>query len=330
MLSKRYRVFLNRVGLVAGIFCCLSILCPAKAAYPERPIKLVVPYTAGGPADSLARYIASQMTQQLGQSVVVENKPGAGLVIGAEYVAKASPDGYTLLVAASSMFIATEGLSRTPIDNLNDFAPITLIGSLPLLLVTSPSFEAQNVQSLLTYLRAHPSEVNYASSGTGSLLHLAGELLLHTAKLQAIHIPYKGVNLAMTDLAAGRVQFSFAGAPVALPLVEAGRLKAIGVSGSQRLSTQPNIPTIAEQGLPGFEVISWYGIVTPKGTPETIVQLLYRTITDIMKTPELKEKWFQWGTEANFSNSPADLEQLMRRDMKKWSDLAQAKSFKLN
>ena len=301
----------------------------AQATYPDHPVRIVVPYTAGGPADLLARYIAGRLTQSTGQSFVVENKPGAGLVIGADAVAKADADGYTLLVNASSMLIPGQGTSRSPEDNLRDFAPVTLIGTLPMVLLVSPDLHIDNLAQLGAYASQRPGQVNYGSSGSGSLTHLSGALLASMMGLDLVHVPYRGISPALTDLAAGRVQLVFAGAPIAVPFVRDGRFVALGLTGTRPLPTLPGVPPLADLGLAGYDVPSWYGIVAPAGTPADILGYLHREIVAVLDTEKARRQWTQWGAEPTASESPAGFSDLMRGDARKWADLVGTGKLKL-
>ena len=301
----------------------------AQATYPDHPVRIVVPYTAGGPADLLARYIAGRLTQSTGQSFVVENKPGAGLVIGADAVAKADADGYTLLVNASSMLIPGQGTSRSPEDNLRDFAPVTLIGTLPMVLLVSPDLHIDNLAQLGAYASQRPGQVNYGSSGSGSLTHLSGALLASMMGLDLVHVPYRGISPALTDLAAGRVQLVFAGAPIAVPFVRDGRFVALGLTGTRPLPTLPGVQPLADLGLAGYDVPSWYGIVAPAGTPADILGYLHREIVAVLDTEKARRQWTQWGAEPTASESPAGFSDLMRGDARKWADLVGTGKLKL-
>ena len=301
----------------------------AFAAYPDRPVRIVVPYTAGGPADLLARYIAGRLTQSTGQSFVVENRPGAGLVIGADAVAKADADGYTLLVNASSMLIPGQGTSRSPEDNLRDFAPVTLIGTLPMVLLVSPDLHIHSLAQLGAYASQRPGQVNYGSSGSGSLTHLSGALLASMMGLDLVHVPYKGISPALTDLAAGRVQLVFAGAPIAVPFVRDRRFVALGLTGTRPLPTLPGVQPLADLGLAGYDVPSWYGIVAPVGTPADIQGYLHQAIVAVLGTEKARRQWTQWGAEPTVSESPADFADLMRGDVRKWADLVGTGKLKL-
>ena len=260
---------------------------------------------------------------------MVENKPGAGLVIGADAVAKADADGYTLLVNASSMLIPGQGTSRSPEDNLRDFAPVTLIGTLPMVLLVSPDLHIDNLAQLGAYASQRPGQVNYGSSGSGSLTHLSGALLASMMGLDLVHVPYRGISPALTDLAAGRVQLVFAGAPIAVPFVRDGRFVALGLTGTRPLPTLPGVQPLADLGLAGYDVPSWYGIVAPAGTPADILGYLHREIVAVLDTEKARRQWTQWGAEPTASESPAGFSDLMRGDARKWADLVGTGKLKL-
>jgi tripartite-type tricarboxylate transporter receptor subunit TctC len=294
---------------------------PARAQYPDRAVKLVIPYSPGGPADLIGRFVAAKLATLLGQAVVIDNKPGAGLTIGANIVAKSAPDGYTLLLSASSMLIASGHSSRSVDDNLNDFSPISLVGGFPLVLVTAPDLPVGNSRELADYIASKPGAVNFGTSGNGSLTHLAAALFNQMAKVDAVHVPYRGINEAINDLSAGRVQFVFAGAPIALPRAASGKVKAIGVTSLKRTTSAPGLPSVAEGGLPGYEVTPWYGFVAPAGTPSPIVERLHRDIIQIMRSDEVRERWKTWGADPTYSDTPAQFSQLMRDEAAKWARL---------
>jgi tripartite-type tricarboxylate transporter receptor subunit TctC len=316
------------IRLVILAVCALAAGA-AHADYPDRPVKIVVPYSPGGPADLLGRYVAQKLSASLGQPFVVENKAGAGLVIGAEYVAKSAPDGYTLFVAASSMLIDSGSRQRTPADNLKDFAPISLVGSFPLVLVANPSLPVHNVRETIDYVKKRPGDVYYGSSGNGSLTHLAGELFGEMTGLKMVHVPYRGINEALTDILANRVQFAFAGAPIALPQAKAGKVRALAVTSSTRTASAPELPTIAEDGLPGYDVTPWYGIVAPAATPAPVIDKLHREIAKIMQDADVKERWTAWGADPTYSKSPQDFSALMRAEAAKWTKLVGEGKIKL-
>jgi tripartite-type tricarboxylate transporter receptor subunit TctC len=319
----------RRISVLVCVAAILGFAALARAEYPDHPVKVVVPYSAGGPADLLGRYVAAKLSASLGQTFVVENKPGAGLVIGADYVAKSAPDGYTLLVAASSMLINSGSRGRTPADNLKDFSCISLVGSFPLVLIANPALPAQNVRELIEYVRKRPGEVNFGSSGNGSLTHLAGELFDHMAEVRMVHVPYRGINEAMTDLMANRVQLSFAGAPIALPHAKTGKVRPLAVTSLVRTSSAAELPTVAEDGLPGYEVTPWYGFVAPAGTPTPIVRKLHQEIARIMQGADVKERWMLWGADSTYSKTPEEFSALMRSETAKWAKLIKEGGIKL-
>lgn len=313
--------FLRSFCAALALTAWLAAPLAARAEYPDHTVKIIVPYSPGGPADLLTRYVAARLATETKQSFIIENKPGAGLVIGAEAAAKSPADGYTLFLAASSMLMDSGPRGRKPEDNLRDFAPISLIGSLPLVLVTNPAFPVQNVGQLVDYARKHPGEVNYGSSGNGSLTQLAGELFNGMAGVKLVHVPYRGINEAIADLIAGRVQVSFAGAPIALPHAKSGKVRAIAVTSIKRSSSAPELPTISEAGLAGYDVTPWYGLVAPVGTPASIIRKLHAEVEKILQEPDVKERWLKWGAEPSYSGSPEEFETLMRSETAKWARL---------
>ncbi len=301
----------------------------AHAEYPERPVKIIVPYSAGGPADLLARHVAQKLSLSLKQPFVIENKPGAALVVGATAAAESAADGYTLFVAASSMLLDSGPRGRTPEDNIKDFAPISLIGSIPLVVLTTASLPVQNVHDLIEYARKRPGELNYGSSGNGSLTHLAGELFNSAGGVRIVHVPYRGINEAIADLIAGRVQVSFAGSPIALPQAKTGKVRAIAVTTLVRASSAPDLPTIAEAAIAGYEVNPWYGFVAPAGTPAAIVNKLHAEVARILQTDDVKQRWLGWGAEPTYSKSPGEFSALMRSETNKWAKLRSEGRIKL-
>ena len=302
----------------------------ARAEYPERQVKVIVPYSPGGPADLLARHVAQKLSVALKQPFVIENKPGAGLVIGADAAARSAPDGYTLFVAASSMLMDSGARGRKPEDNLKDFAPISLIASVPLVLITNPSLPARNVRDLIDYARSHPGGVNYGSSGSGSLTHLAGELFNASAGVKLMHVPYRGINEAVADLMANRVQVSFAGSPIALPHAKDGKVRPVAVTSITRTASAPDLPTIAEAALPGYDVNPWYGLVAPAATPAPILEKLHAEVLRILQSPEVKERWVAWGADPAYSKTPAEFSSLMRSEAAKWAKLRSEGRVKLD
>lgn len=286
-------------------------------AYPTKPIHLIVPTSAGGGADALARAVGPRLSQALGQPVVIENKAGAAGNIAAEQVAKAPPDGYTLLVGAIAPLAINPTLFKLPYDPMRDFAPITggvVFGNV---LVAHPSVSANNVQELIALAKARPGSLNYGSAGPGTAGHLAGELLADMAHVNLVHIPYKGGGPAMSDLLGGQTQLIFASPPSAIAYIKAGRLKALGVTGAQRIGSLPDVPTIAESALAGYEAINWYCFVAPAKTPKEIVTRLNQELRKALESAEIREILVGQGMEPAPS-TPEELSAFMQSEIVKW------------
>jgi tripartite-type tricarboxylate transporter receptor subunit TctC len=286
----------------------LAALAIAGAAFaqpwPAKPIKIIVPYPPGGTSDILARSVGQKMTEALGQPVVVENKPGATGNIGADFVAKSPPDGYTLMLAdIGSLAIAPSVVTNLPFDPVKDFAPVVMVAYSPHVLAAHPSVPANNVRELVALLKAKPDSLNFAVSGVGGANHLAGIDFAARTGVKWTYIPYKGGSQAITDVMAGHAQVLFNGMLATYPSVKDGKLKAIAISSAKRFSGAPDIPTVAESGVPGFETGSWQGIVAPAGTPPEIVKKLHATVTAILATPEMKEKLVSSGAEVRPESS---------------------------
>ncbi len=314
----------------AFVFALITLSAIVYAGeYPERPVKIVVPYSPGGPADLFARVVANKLTTTFGKNFFLENRPGAGLVIGAQYVANSTPDGYTLLLAASSMLVPTAARGRTPNDNLTDFFCVSLIGNLPMVLIVNVSIPVRNVKELIDYTKKRPNEINYASSGNGSLTHIAGALFDFHAGLKMVHVPYRGINEALTDLIANQIQLSFAGAPIALPNAKSGKVRALAVTSANRSLSAPELPTIAESGMTGYDVTPWYGIVAPVATPIDIINTLHREIVHSMQGADIKERWTQWSGDPVYSKTPAEFSALMKSETEKWAKLLKQTGLKL-
>ena len=310
----------RRFLLSALAICAAWAAGPAQAQqYPNRPIKLVVPLTAGGPGDVVARVIAQRMSEALGQPVVVDNVAGANMNIGADLVAKAAPDGYTMVMSATPMIVNPAMYAKMTYDPVKDFTPISLVASFPLVLVASAGLPFNNVSELIAYARQHPGELNYGSAGNGSTTHLAGVIFGGMSGTKLVHVPYRGINEAMTDVIGGRVQLSFAGAPIALPNAKAGKVKAIASTGARRSSSAPDLVTVAESGLPGFDVTSWYGIEAPRGTPAAIVNRWHAELVKIMKLPQTRERWLTLGADAVYNETPEEFDKMKREESAKWA-----------
>ena len=289
--------------------------------WPKQSIKIVVSFTSGGAPDLLARILAAKWQESLGISVIVDNKPGAGGNIGADYVAKSPPDGYTLFIATVGTQTINPFLYKNlPFDANKDFSSISYLAGTPNLLVVNKNLPVHNVKELITYAKSRPGELSFGSSGSGTSIHLSGELFKTMAGVEMIHIPYKGRAQAIPDLLAGRVNMSFDNMPSVLPLVRAGELRAIAVTSAKRSPSAPDIPTISESGLPGFEATSWFALMGPANIPKPILHKINQETNRIMKLPEVREQLFKIGLETN-PGSPEDLNQLIRKDSKKWSKI---------
>ncbi len=298
-------------------------LAPAWAQldYPTKPIRIVVPFTPGGSPDVLARTLGQKISQAWGVAVVVENIAGAGGTIGADRVAKAVPDGYTLLMGhVGTLAVAPAVYPKLPYDPVASFAPVALVAKVPNVLAVHPALPVGNVFDWVNYLKAHPGQVNYGSGGTGSAAHLATEYFKLATQTLVVHVPYRGTAPAVADAVAGQIQMVFTGAPAIIPMVKAGKLKAIAVSSAQRIASMPDIPTLAEsgvKGLEGFEADQWYGLVAPAGTPVEIVRKLNQAINDSLSAPELVARLKSEGASASPA-SPQVFGQLIQSEIKRW------------
>jgi tripartite-type tricarboxylate transporter receptor subunit TctC len=286
--------------LLARLAAPVLLACTfaANAAYPDRPIHLVVPFGPGGGTDILARVVADHLGRALGASVVVENKPGAGGTIGSDFVAKSKPDGYTLLMGTNATLALAPGLYKNlPYDPAKDFIPVASIASGPSILVVNPSLPVTDLKSFIAYARAHPGELNYGSAGNGSMAHIATSLMDRMANERTVHIPFKGGAAATQELVAGRLQFMIAGPVETVPLVQAGKVRALAVTGSSRFPGFPDLPTLAEAGIPGYEITNWFGVFAPAGTPPEIVNVLAQKIAPMLADPAVKQAFLKQGVE---------------------------------
>ena len=291
----------------------------ATAAYPDRPIRLVVPFAPGGGTDILARLVADRLSRDLGSPVVVENKPGAGGTIGSDFVAKAKPDGYTLLMGTNATLALAPGLyKQLPYDPVKDLTPVAAIASGPSILVVAPSLPAADVKALVAYLKERPGQLNYGSAGNGSMAHIATALMDRTAGTKSVHIPFKGGAAATQELVAGRLQFMIAGPVETVPLIDSGKVRALAVTGSTRFAGLPNLPTIAEAGIPGYEINNWFGIFAPAGTPQDIVDLIAARIAPMLADPAVKEAFLRQGVQPEVM-TPAAYRSFVQRDVEKWT-----------
>jgi tripartite-type tricarboxylate transporter receptor subunit TctC len=315
-------------ALCAGAFA--STTAQAQAAYPNKPVKLVVPYAPGGPNDILARLLAEKLTQANGQTFLVENKPGGGSNIGAEAVAKAAPDGYTLLIAATSHSINMTLFPKESLkyDLLTDFAPVSLLMTGPLVLVTSPKVPAKNLKEFVALAKSKPGKMSYGSSGNGASTHLAGEMLNSTAGIQTVHVPYKGSGPALTDLMGGQIDFMVDTMISSMPFITSKKIQALAVTGKARSPALPDVPTVAEQGYPGFEAVAWIGMLAPAKTPSEIVAKLNADVKKILESPDVKNRLAAQGFTAE-PQKPEAFGAYMRNEVQKWGAIVKSANVKV-
>jgi tripartite-type tricarboxylate transporter receptor subunit TctC len=315
---------------IIAAFCALAMSFAAHAAqpYPVKPIRMLVGFPAGGAVDITARLVGQHLGAALGQQIVIDNRPGAGGTLAATLLLHAEPDGYTLSVGANGeMAISPTLRPHLPYAPLRDFLPISRIGSSELALVVYPGVPAKSVAELIALAKAQPGKINFASSGTGSTAHLAGELFKRMAGIDIVHVPYRGAAPALADLIAGQVQMFITGYSSTVPHLKAGRLRALGVTGAKRLAAAPDLPTIGET-VKGYEVTSWYGVFAPKGTPRAIVDRLHRAIAAVVKEPPVVERLTALGIQAE-GNTPDEFRAQIRDDIEKWAKVIREANVRL-
>lgn len=305
---------------VAPWVCSFSPLF-AQQNYPNKVVRMVVASAPGGGPDIVARIVAAKLSETLGQQVAVDNRVGAGTLIGTEVVARAAPDGYTVLMAGAAIVINPTLFKNPSYDAIKDFAPITQVISLPFILVVHPSLPAKSVQQLVALAKSRPDQLNYASAGVGSSPHMAMELFLSMTQTRMVHVPYKGSGLGVIDLLAGQVSVMMPNILTALPYVKGGKLIALGVTSTRRASSTPEVPAIAEAGVPGYEAVQWYAVMAPAGTPREIVMRLYTDIARIVRMPDVKERLSSDGAEV-VGSSPAQFAAFLKQEVDKWTKVA--------
>lgn len=319
-----------KVWSLVGAALIWSVGASAWAqGYPTRVVRMISPFPAGGVNDTVARIIAGKMSGALGQQVIVENRPGAGGNIGTDFVAKASHDGYTILSGGMGSLVMNPIITKVPYDPVKDFAPVILVAESPNVLCVHPSLPVKSVKDLIALAKAHPGELNYGSGGVGSNPHLSGALFVNMANINIVHVPYRGSILATTDLLAGQVQLAFLPMPVSLAHIQNKRLRAIAVTGKRRSPSLKNVPTVAEEGLTGYEVSPWYGVLAPAGTPQAIVDRLNSEVAKILRTNDVKQKLAGYGAEP-VGGSPEQYAKTLRADIAKWRKVIADAGIKVN
>ena len=313
----------RRQFLPAAVFAVLAafmLTAQGQSSYPARAVRIVVPFAPGGGTDEVARILGARLSDRFGQGFFVDNRPAGSGIIGADIVAKAAPDGYTILFAFSSLSSSAKLMTKLPYDPVADFAPVTLATVSPLVMFIHPSVPARNVQDFIAYAKANPGKLNYGSSGLGSSPHLATELFMSLAGISMTHIPYKGIAPAITAQLANEVQFSLTPIAVGMPHARAGKLVAIAAAGLQRSIAIPEVPTVHESGVPGFEVIGWWGVLAPARTPRAVVNALNREILAVLELADVRKSLLDQGMEPA-GGTPEQFGALIKSDMEKWGDI---------
>ncbi len=313
--------------LLTGFLLITATAMVTAAEYPNRSIRLVVPYPAGGPVDITARTVAPKLSEALGQSIVVDNRGGAGGILGSDIVAKSAADGYTLLLCTTANAINASLVPRLPYDMIKDFAPVTLVAIITSILVVHPSVPANSVRELIALAKARPGQLSYASTGNGTPTHFAAELFKSMTGLDIVHIPYKGAAPAVVDLISGQVHLSFISAPGVVPHVKSGRLRALAVTNTKRSALLPELPTVSESGLTGYESEGWHGLFVPTGTPRPVIDRLYREIANTLRAPEIHSRLVGVGTEP-VGMPPDAFAVKLRDEIAKWGKIVKTAGIK--
>lgn len=306
-----------------------TFIAPAALAqdYPSKPIRMVLPFPPGGVTDLLARALAEKLAPRLGQPVIVDNKPGAGTVLASDFVARAPADGYTLLMAASSLGTAPLIYEKVNYDAIKSFAPVTQVASVVHVVVVNPALPVKSVKELIAYAKANPGKLNYSSTGAGTSTHLEGELLKSMAGVYMVHIPYRGSGPALVDLISGQVSVMIDALGSSGPFIKAGKLRALAVTTVKRSQSIPELPTVAESGVPGYEAMPWLGLVAPAGTPQPVVDRIHREVAKVLEDSELRERFKGWGLDI-IGNTPAEFTSFLRRDVDQWARVIKSANIK--
>jgi tripartite-type tricarboxylate transporter receptor subunit TctC len=315
-------------GAVLALLLASSLTCWSQT-YPARSVRIVVPFAVGGPADIYGRFIGARLSETLGQPFVVENRPGAGAVIGSDAVAKSAPDGYTLLMMSNTHTVNETLIPKKPYELMRDLAPITGVNSSDLLMVIHPSVEAKNLGELLAMAKAYPGRLFYASSGPGTPYHMAGELFKYMAGVDIVHVPHKGSDQARTAVLGAQVHMMFDAITTMAGQARAGKVRALGTSGKARSAITPELPTVAEAGVPGYEATIWLGLMAPAGTPRPVLERLNAEVNKIVSAPEVKEAWGKQGAQP-MGMTIDEFDGFLRADVQKWAKLVKATGMKVN
>jgi len=325
-IEKMQSNFLKRSVLLLGLLAA-SLAGFAQQAYPNRPVKIIVPFAASGPADNYARFMAQRLQEALGQNFVVDNRPGAGSIIGTDAVAKSAPDGYTLLMMSNTQTVNESLIPVRPFNLLKDFVPIAPVNYSDLVLVAHPSVPAQNLPELIKYAKANPGKINYASSGNGTPYHMAGELFKYMAGVNMTHIPYKGSAAARTDVLSGQVDVMFDAVTTMTENIKAGKVRGLATTGRTRSTVAPELPTVNDDGVPKYEALIWLGMMAPSGTPDAIVQRLNTEINKIVNAPDVKATWAKQGAVAMSMTAPV-FAKYVADDVAKWATIVKVSGAK--
>ena len=327
-LTRGIRATSALAAFSLAVFALLAAAPALGQDYPSRPIRMIVPFSAGaGVVDIMARQVGQNLSTAVGQPVLIENRPGAGGVSGTEVASKAAPDGYTLLMTNVSLVVGAFLYSSLPYDALRDFAPVTMVNSAPLLLAVNPALPVTSVKELIAYSKAHPGQLNYGSGGVGSTPHLCVELFKSMSGLDAVHVPYKGGAPALADLVGGQLSFMIENMPGTMPFVRSGKLRALAISSARRSPLAPDLPTIAESGVPGYEVIGWNGLFVPKATPPAIIAKLQTEVAKVLRSPEVKQRLETLGAEP-VGSTPEEFGKFFRDDMARWGKIIKEKGIR--
>ena len=325
-MARKIRLGLALAGSVLALY---SGFAPAQSTWPAKPIRFIVPFPAGSGTDIIARQVALKLSDSLKQQVVIDNRPGASTIIGTEIVAKSPPDGYTIIIASNNHAINSALFPKLPFDPVKDFAAVGQLAILPFVLVVHPSLPITSVKDLIALARANPGKLTYASTGNGTPPHVAGELLKQLAKIDVVHIPYKGSAAALTDVIAGQVPFMFANTLSSIQYVRAGRLRAVAVGAKKRITIAPELPTVIESGLPGFDVSLWAGVLAPAGTPPDIIARLNREIVAVLAMADVKEKLMAEGAVV-MPSTPEEFGALIVSEIDRLGKIARAAKMRID